>query len=212
MRSASRFGSGGVRFAEEHQRRQLELDRDLRRAAGQALAGAQVEGNVGPAPVLDLELERDEGLDLRIGRDLVLLAVADDLLVTDPARRVLATHDAGADLGVGPLGVDGAQDAHLLVAQRVRLEGDRWLHRDQRQQLEQVVLEDVAAGAGLLVERAAALDAQVLGHGDLDVVDVAPVPERLEDAVAEAEDQQVADRLLAQVVVDAVDLRLVEDA
>ena len=75
-----------------------------------------------------------------------------------------------------------------------------------------MVLEDVAAGAGLLVERAAALDAEVLGHGDLHVVDVAPVPDRLEDAVAEAEDEQVADGLLAQVVVDAVDLRLVEDA
>ena len=82
----------------------------------------------------------------------------------------------------------------------------------RREQLQQVVLEDVAARAGLLVERAAALDAEVLGHGDLHVVDVAPVPERLEDAVAEAEDEQVADRLLAQVVVDAVDLRLVEDA
>ena len=82
----------------------------------------------------------------------------------------------------------------------------------RRQQLEHVVLEDVAARAGLLVEGAAALDAEVLGHGDLHVVDVAPVPERLEDAVAEAEDEQVADGLLAQVVVDAVDLRLVEDA
>ena len=79
-------------------------------------------------------------------------------------------------------------------------------------QLEHVVLEDVAAGAGLLVERAATLDAQVLAHGDLHVVHVAPVPERLEDAVAEAEHQQVADGVLAQVVVDAIDLRLVEDA
>jgi hypothetical protein len=43
------------------------------------------------------------------------------------------------------------------------------------------------------------------------VVHVAAVPDRLEDAVAEAEDQQVADGLLAQVVVDAVDLRLAED-
>ena len=65
--------------------------------------------------------------------------------------------------------------------------------------------------AGLLVERAAALDPERLGHRDLHVVDVAPVPERLEDAVAEPEDHQVADGLLAQVVVDAVDLRLVED-
>ena len=64
---------------------------------------------------------------------------------------------------------------------------------------------------GLLVERAAVLDADRLGHGDLHVVDVAAVPERLEDAVAEPEDQQVPDGLLAQVVVDAVDLRLAED-
>ncbi len=42
------------------------------------------------------------------------------------------------------------------------------------------------------------------------MVDVAPVPQRFEDPVPEAEDQQVADRLLAQVVVDAVDLRLPE--
>ena len=74
-----------------------------------------------------------------------------------------------------------------------------------------MVLEEVAAGAGLLVERAAALDADRLGHRDLHVVDVAAVPDGLEDAVAEPEDQQVADRLLAEVVVDAVDLLLAED-
>ena len=43
------------------------------------------------------------------------------------------------------------------------------------------------------------------------MVDVPPVPERLEDAVPEPEDQQVAHRLLAEVVIDAVDLRLAED-
>ena len=106
---------------------------------------------------------------------------------------------------------DRAQDLDLLVAERVRLERRRRLHRDEADQLEEMVLEHVARGAGLLVERAAVLDADRLGHGDLHVVDVAPVPERLEDAVAEAEDQQVADRLLAEVVVDAVDLRLAED-
>ncbi len=105
----------------------------------------------------------------------------------------------------------GAQDLDLLVAQRVGLERGRRLHRHQADELQEVVLEDVARGAGLLVERAAVLDADRLGHGDLHVVHVAPVPERLEDAVAEAEDHQVADRLLAEVVVDAIDLRLAED-
>ena len=74
-----------------------------------------------------------------------------------------------------------------------------------------MVLEDVPAGPGLLVERAPVLDPDRLGHRDLDMVDVAPVPERLEDPVAEPEDEQVADGLLAEVVVDPVDLRLAED-
>ena len=63
---------------------------------------------------------------------------------------------------------------------------------------------------GLLVELAAPLDADLLGDRDLHVVDVLATPERLEDGVGEAEDQQVLHRLLAEVVVDAEDLRLVE--
>src|SRR6202023_2786092 len=46
-------------------RRVLELDRNLGRAARQPLAGAQIEGRVGPAPVVDLEPDRDEGLRVR---------------------------------------------------------------------------------------------------------------------------------------------------
>ncbi len=82
--------------------------------------------------------------------------------------------------------------------------------RDERQQLEQVVLHHVAQRARRVVVAAALLDADRLGDGDLHVVDVAAVPERLEDAVGEAEHQDVLDGLLAQVVVDAVDLVLVE--
>ena len=46
----------------------------------------------------------------------------------------------------------------------------------------------------------------LLGHGDLHVIDVLLVPERLEDAVGEAQHQQVLHRLLAEVVIDAVGL------
>jgi hypothetical protein len=42
------------------------------------------------------------------------------------------------------------------------------------------------------------------------VIDVAAVPDRLEDAVAEPECQDVLDRLLAEVVVDAIELPFVE--
>jgi hypothetical protein len=53
-------------------------------------------------------------------------------------------------------------------------------------------------------------DAEVLGGGDLDVVDVVAVPHRLEQEVGEAEREDVLHRLLAEVVVDAEDLRLAE--
>ena len=86
---------------EEKQRRLLELDGDLGDALGEALAGADVEGDTGPAPVFDLEPKRGVGLGLRARMDAIFLAIADDGLAVDDAGAVLA-----AD-GVG--GVDGRE-------------------------------------------------------------------------------------------------------
>src|SRR5581483_44935 len=77
--------------------------------------------------------------------------------------------------------------------------------------LEDVVLDDVAERAGLLVERPTVLDAELLRDRDLHVVDVAAVPQRLEDRVREPQREDVLDGLLREVVVDPVDLVLRED-
>ncbi len=66
----------------------------------------------------------------------------------------------------------------------------------------------VAVGAGLLVERRALSDAKSLRHVDLHMVDEIAVPDRLEQAVAKTEGQNVLRRLLAEEVVDAEDLIL----
>src|SRR5690349_18707071 len=73
-----------------------------------------------------------------------------------------------------------------------------------------MVLDDVLRYAGLLVELAASFDADLLGDGDLDVVDRLARPERLEEAVREPEDQEVLNGLFPEVVIDAEDLRFVE--
>ena len=78
-------------------------------------------------------------------------------------------------------------------------------------QLEQVVLDHVAGGADAVVVAGPATDADVLGHGDLHVVDVVGVPDRLEQLVGEAHRQDVLDRLLAEVVVDPEDRARRED-
>src|SRR6202007_3319081 len=70
----------------------LEVDRDLRDALGEPLAGAQVEGHASPAPVLDQQLERYIRLGVRIFLDFFLIAVGGNKLGTDEATPVLAAH------------------------------------------------------------------------------------------------------------------------
>ena len=135
----------------------------------------------------------------RVRGDAVLVEVADHLLAALPAGGVLPARGAAAEVGGEP---DGGEHLLLLGAQVLGVEGDRLLHRGERQQLQEVVLDDVAGGADAVVVARAAADADVLGHGDLHVVDVVGVPDRLEHLVGEAQRQQVLDRLLAQVVVD----------
>ena len=73
-----------------------------------------------------------------------------------------------------------------------------------------MVLNDVTKRARLFVGCSAPLHAEGLRDGDLHVVDCFAVPGSFEQGVAESEHQNVLDGLLAQIVVDSVDLRLAE--
>jgi hypothetical protein len=109
--------------------------------------------------------------------------------------------------------VQRAQQVDLLAAQVLGVERARRLHRYQREHLQHVILQHVTGRAGgVVVAGAAALHAELLGDGDLDVLDVVAVPDRLEDRVVEAKAEQVLDRLLAEVVVDAKQLVLAQRA
>ncbi len=106
---------------------------------------------------------------------------------------------------------DRLQDLDLLVADLFGGEAHRRLHRHVAEQLEHVVLDQVTQRTGVVVVAGAGADAEILRHGDLNVVDVVAVPKRLEHAVGEPERQHVLHRLLAEIVVDAEDLVLLED-
>src|SRR5882757_1665879 len=68
----------------------------------------------------------------------------------------------------------------------------------------------VAESASLIVVSAARTDAQSFGGGDLQVIDIAAVPDRFEDAVGKAEDDDVLNRLFAEIMIDAINLTFVE--
>ena len=73
-----------------------------------------------------------------------------------------------------------------------------------------MVDDDVAQRADRVVEVAAVLDPEVLGHRDLHGLEVVPVPERLEHRVREAQVEDLLEPHLPEVVVDPVELRLVD--
>ena len=137
-----------------------------------------------------------EGLGLRAGRHARHVEVA----------AVLATHVPGR-VGLG----HGDEDIALAVVDDADAVPGRWLHGHEAQDLQQVVLDDVAHRADRVVEVTAVGDVEVLAHGDLHARDEVPVPDRLEDRVREAQVEDVLDRHLPEEVVDAVELRLVDE-
>ena len=67
-----------------------------------------------------------------------------------------------------------------------------------------MVLNHVAKRTGLFVIRSACAHADVFGSRDLDAVDVLAVPQRLEDPVCKAKDQEVLHGFFSEVMVDAI--------
>ena len=98
----------------------------------------------------------------------------------------------------------------MRVLERGRVAARRRLHRRGGDHLHQVVDDDVAQRPDRVVEVAAVLDAEALGHRDLHGRDVVAVPDRLEHRVREPQVEDLAEAHLPEEVVDPVQLRLVE--
>ena len=73
-----------------------------------------------------------------------------------------------------------------------------------------MALEHVAQDAARVVVAGPFADGQLLGDGDLHVVDVTPIPQRLEQRVCQSKHEDVLNSVLAQVMIDAIDLLLSE--
>src|SRR6185369_13765321 len=76
--------------------------------------------------------------------------------------------------------------------------------------LQHMVLHDVPQGTSLVIKPTTILDAEILGHRDLDATDMVTIPQRFEHRVGKAGIDDVLYWLLTQVVVDAEDVLLGE--
>ena len=102
------------------------------------------------------------------------------------------------------------EERDLRVLDQIRLASGRNLHRRGGDDLHQVIHDDVSQRPDRVVEVAAVLDAEVLGHRDLNGFEVVPAPERLEHRVREPQVEDLLEAHLPEVVVDPVELRFVD--
>src|SRR5690348_13831103 len=65
-----------------------------------------------------------------------------------------------------------------------------------------MVLNDIPDGAGLIIKGAAALNAEILRHRDLNTFDVVAVPERFEKGIGEPEVEHILNRSLPEVMIN----------
>ena len=79
------------------------------------------------------------------------------------------------------------QNLGLFVANCVSTERDWRLHRSQADELHDVIGNHVTQGPGGIVVTAAGFHTNGFSYGDLHVIDVAAVPNGLEDSVGKAE-------------------------
>ena len=169
------------------------------------LPALRKKGTPRPAPVVDEETHSREGLDIGLGIYILLFAVALHLLAFLVARAVLAAHDVAVDLLIGHR-ANRAEHFDLLIVDARGAKRDGGFHRNEAEQLHDVVLDDIAHEAGLFEELAPGSHADIFGDGDHHTVDMLVVPKRLVERVGKAKGEEVLDGLFGEVVVDTEDL------
>ena len=110
----------------------------------------------------------------------------------------------GVDSGDGPEHLDAFIAQPIGIGHAGRFSGE------QADELQQMVLHNVAQRPDRVVEAAAVLDPEVLCHGDLHAGDPVAIPQWLKDRVGEPQEHDVHGGFFAEEVVDAKDLPLVQ--
>ena len=69
-----------------------------------------------------------------------------------------------------------------------------------------MILKHISQDTGLVIVIASSPHLDLFGNGDLNMIDIVAVPNRLKNGVPKAEHQHILDRFFTEVVIDSVDL------
>ena len=182
-----------------------ELHANLRLTLVQGLTRLEQKRYAVPTRVIDEQSHRGERRAKRSLRHRLVVQIRRILLPIGFSSLVLTQRDI-----IHLNRTHAANHLDLFVANVLRVQARRFLHREERQDLQQVVLHNVANDAVVIEITTATFGAKVFTKVDLHVADVVSVPKRLEHDVRKAHDGEVLDQLLPEVVIDAIRLLLAQ--
>src|SRR5258706_1614355 len=168
----------------------LKINPYLRSLHRQALASSNVERHTGPTPTINKEFDRSECLHLRIRGHTILLAIA-PVLTTHNIRGIERSHRL--------------EEQRLLIANSIRVFTGGSIHREEGDQLQQMILHHIADRTGLFVKFPSTRHTKILSHRDLHTLDVIPVPDRIEKRVREAEIEYILYWFLSKIMINPKD-------
>mmetsp|Transcript_28725 Transcript_28725/g.72117 ORF Transcript_28725/g.72117 Transcript_28725/m.72117 type:complete len:250 (+) Transcript_28725:1156-1905(+) len=175
------------RFGKEVVRRgwALELHANFGLALVEGFPRAHDERHAGPPRVADVEDDGGKGRGHGVVGNAVVVTVARAVLAVD-LFEVLPENDVFDFDRLNAL-----QDLDLLVTEKLRAalarDADRRLHGDDGEDLEKVILHDVANDADAVKVSPAPIGTKVLFEVDGNRLNVVPVPDRLEHGVCETQ-------------------------
>src|SRR6266700_8233077 len=94
-----------------------------------------------------------------------------------------------------------AKHLDCLIANGITMQASRSLHGQKSHHLKHVVLDHVPDRSSGIVKFPSPFNAELFRHGDLDTLNVIPVPDRLQEAVGDAKEKKIEDGFFAKVMV-----------
>lgn len=187
----------------------LELDGDACLLLGaDALAGAKVKGDSLPTRDAGHDFECGEGIGAGLLGDVLFVAVGRDVLAIDIPFRILSLQDEVIQVCRRRQvelfqGIESAYADPLFILQT---------HGQKCGDLKEMTLEHVAEGPRVLEVSGPSLEACGFVCGDFDVMNEGVFEKPLEDGICVAEIVHIAHRLLAEIVIEEIDIVLLEAA
>ena len=183
-----------------------EMNHDFRHFSRHLLAGTDIKRDAAPTPITDTKLHGNVCFRTRVGSYPFLFTIS----FFSTGGGILPAHNMLIQIFF----IQRCQRLiyfHHLITEVIRIEDSRRFHSSKSYKLNQMILYHIPQSSRRFVESATLLDSQILYSGNFYVVDIIPVPERLENTIGKTESQHILRCLFTEKMINTVNLMFFEN-